>query len=550
MNSLSRTIGLPHLISDYDSLNRNRAKPPKTVNKFTKKCSSCAMAKTQQMACILMCEVFAMSQCINSLMELTAIPAISKMQLKPILQIYNQLTPILANNADEPFFKKSSDELNELTQCIEERALRLVQTNAQLIHENKKPGDHEARLTALFENMSNGIAVYRFIDDANDFIITDLNKAAERIENINRKEVIGQKLSSVFPFSAQAGLHDVLKRVSETGLTETHTMAIQTENHISQWRENYVCKLPNGEVAVVFNDVTHRKNAEMTLQLTQFSVNHCADSLYWISADGHIKYVNDSSCKFLGYSREKLLTLTVADIDALYSAESWVFHWQTLKEKGAINLETIYRTQQGKQISVDISANYLLFEGEEYYCGFVRDISERKALQTELERQAQLDYLTGIANRRYFMEQSEMELARTARYGGALSVFMLDIDHFKQVNDNHGHTAGDRVLERVGGIFADILRETDIPGRLGGEEFAVLLPETDLEKAVEVAERLRSYIAESPIFFESGALPLSISVSIGVTTLQDHNGNINDLLNRADQALYRAKSAGRNRVCK
>jgi len=499
-------------------------------------------------------EVNAISHCINSLLELTAIPTVSKVQLEPILQIYNQLMQILANNTYEPFFKQSPDELenlkNGLSQCINERAIRLIQTNAQLIQENKIPGDHEARLTALFENMSSGIAVYCFLDEANDFIITDLNKAAERIENIKREDVIGQKLSSVFPFSAQPGLHDLLKRVSETGQTETHTMAIQTENNRSDWRENYVCKLPNGEVAVVFNDVTHRKNADMTLQLTQFSVNHCADSLYWISADGQIKYVNDSSCRFLGYSREKLLTLSVSDIDAHYSPESWLFHWQALKEKGAINLETVYRTQQGHQISVEISANYLLFEGQEYYCGFVRDISERKALQTELERQAKLDYLTGIANRRHFMEQAETELARTARYGGDLSVFMLDIDNFKQVNDNHGHTVGDRVLQKIGGIFADILRETDIPGRLGGEEFAVLLPETGLEKAFEVAERLRTFIADSPIFLESGLIPLSASVSIGVATLQNHEGTINDLLNLADQALYRAKSAGRNRVCK
>ena len=126
----------------------------------------------------------------------------------------------------------------------------------------------------------------------------------------------------VFPFSAQQGLSDVLKRVSETGQIETHTMAIQTENHRLDWRENYVCKLPNGEVAVVFNDVTLRENANMTLQLTQFSLNHCADSLYWISADGQIKYVNDSSCRFLGCSREKLLTLSVSDIDVHYSTES------------------------------------------------------------------------------------------------------------------------------------------------------------------------------------------------------------------------------------
>lgn len=173
---------------------------------------------------------------------------------------------------------------------------------------------------------------------------------------------------------------------------------------------------------------------------------------------------------------------------------------------------------------------------------------QRHELQQELERQARTDSLTGLPNRRHFLDFATQELARTARYGGRLSVLMLDVDHFKKVNDTYGHKVGDLALQRLADICRDALREIDITARLGGEEFAVLLPETDSTHALEAAERLRTTIAAARIPLEQG-LPLHFTVSIGVATLDGAATNIDTLLNRADKALYEAKRAGRNRVC-
>lgn len=181
-------------------------------------------------------------------------------------------------------------------------------------------------------------------------------------------------------------------------------------------------------------------------------------------------------------------------------------------------------------------------------CGISTDITELKALQEKLAIQAHQDYLTGLSNRRFFLEQGETELARAQRYGNTLSLFMLDIDHFKVINDTHGHKAGDLVLQRLSQIMRETLRTVDLIGRIGGEEFAVLLPETNLQAAFEVAERLREKIATSDVILEGG-LPLRFTVSIGITALQPHDTNLDILLNEADRALYRAKSAGRNQVC-
>jgi diguanylate cyclase (GGDEF)-like protein len=173
---------------------------------------------------------------------------------------------------------------------------------------------------------------------------------------------------------------------------------------------------------------------------------------------------------------------------------------------------------------------------------------ENRRTYEELEHRAYSDYLTGLANRRYFLKLAETELERALRYGGKLSILMLDIDHFKQVNDTYGHKVGDLVLTKLAEVSLATLRDVDTIGRVGGEEFAILLPETTDLQAVDAAERLRNALSAARVILEGG-LPLHFTVSVGVTTLNDKETNIDTLLNQADQALYQAKNQGRNRVC-
>ncbi|SDH12028.1 sensor domain-containing diguanylate cyclase [Propionivibrio dicarboxylicus] len=180
--------------------------------------------------------------------------------------------------------------------------------------------------------------------------------------------------------------------------------------------------------------------------------------------------------------------------------------------------------------------------------GTVQDISDRKAIENQLERLAQIDTLTGTYTRRQFMALAERELARAIRYSSMTSVMMVDVDKFKGVNDSFGHQMGDRVLRELGQLFATALRETDFVGRLGGEEFAVFLPETDLPLAVEVAERLRKAVEQLVLPLEGGEV-LNVTVSIGVAPFSGVVANIDSPLADADKALYEAKRSGRNRIC-
>jgi diguanylate cyclase (GGDEF)-like protein/PAS domain S-box-containing protein len=173
---------------------------------------------------------------------------------------------------------------------------------------------------------------------------------------------------------------------------------------------------------------------------------------------------------------------------------------------------------------------------------------ENRAAQEELEHRAYYDYLTNLANRRYFIERAESELHRAQRYQTALSMIMLDIDHFKKINDEFGHKMGDKVLQALAKTALATLRDADVIGRIGGEEFAIYLPETHSEQALDVAERLRAALAETSISV-NGTPAIQFTVSIGITTLDKNNGVIDSLLQQADKALYQAKKNGRNRVC-
>jgi diguanylate cyclase (GGDEF)-like protein len=174
----------------------------------------------------------------------------------------------------------------------------------------------------------------------------------------------------------------------------------------------------------------------------------------------------------------------------------------------------------------------------------------RRQHETErrLSMQVDTDELTGAASRRHFFALAQAELDRQRRYGGPLSLLMLDIDHFKEVNDTHGHRAGDRVLCRLVGVCAEIVRRVDFVGRVGGEEFAILLPETGTEQAIAVAERLRAAVSQARVVREEGP-PICVTASLGVATAKEAGENLDTLYSRADTALYAAKHGGRDRVC-
>jgi diguanylate cyclase (GGDEF)-like protein len=192
-----------------------------------------------------------------------------------------------------------------------------------------------------------------------------------------------------------------------------------------------------------------------------------------------------------------------------------------------------------------------IFFGIAWTFGFVMLNSERleadlRNAQDKLRKMATTDFLTGIANSRLFSEAGEREVQRARRYKRPLALLMIDLDHFKKVNDKYGHAIGDKILVTFAGICKKCLRRVDVFGRLGGEEFAILLPETDVSGGRKFAERLRATVEKNRIKVEGKAF--HITISIGVTELLPAEDRLEAVLKRADDTMYEAKRQGRNQV--
>jgi|GEM_PF-1446781 len=221
-------------------------------------------------------------------------------------------------------------------------------------------------------------------------------------------------------------------------------------------------------------------------------------------------------------------------------------HIQRAMDRGSHLFEWTHRRRDGGIFPAEVMLSVLGLEGKKYVQALVRDITERKSHENRLKHLAATDPLTSIDNRRSFFEKAEYEISRSRRYSYPLSFLMIDIDHFKSINDAHGHFFGDMVLRSLVEKTRQVLRESDILGRLGGEEFAVILIDADRDRALEVAHRLRNEISTTRVSMDNTTADFTIS--IGLTSLMENDDNAQDPLKRADSAMYESKRMGRDRV--
>lgn len=303
-------------------------------------------------------------------------------------------------------------------------------------------------------------------------------------------------------------------------------------------------------------NISDRKTTEEAIKASERKLRALADSAYdaiiMVDTNGYISFWNDAAENLFGYLESEALGRRVHDLIALpedrAKGEKGMFQFAITGKGPVVDAvqETTALRKDGTTIPVERSVSGFRLGDSWYAVATIRDITERKATEAKLRELATTDSLTGLNNRRRFMELSEREFARSVRYERPLAMFMLDIDHFKDVNDTYGHDVGDDVLRSLAETAVMALRGADILGRLGGEEFGVLLPETDESSAMEVAERLRRSIENTSISTREHTL--KITVSIGVSTLKKDTSSVQDLLKHADVALYDAKQSGRNRV--
>lgn len=271
--------------------------------------------------------------------------------------------------------------------------------------------------------------------------------------------------------------------------------------------------------------------------------------LYLLDASGAIVEVSDMWLALFGYDRERVIGRNARDFMSTKAREAFLaVRDRFWADGGCRDYPCQFMTSGGQAVDVLISA---AIESDpsgrpvRVRCVLI-DVTRQLKLQTELEQQAHIDSLTAIPNRRFFCERLETEIIRARRYARPLSMLLFDVDRFKLINDRYGHQIGDQALMQVAAITRQTIRDCDVVGRLGGEEFAVILPETNSANAFRAAERLRFVIESSAVLIDEGR-SVTLTVSVGVTTFDDST-TAQEALTQADTAMYAAKRSGRNRA--
>ncbi|SMN12022.1 GGDEF domain protein [uncultured Candidatus Thioglobus sp.] len=270
---------------------------------------------------------------------------------------------------------------------------------------------------------------------------------------------------------------------------------------------------------------------------------------------GNVLYLNFATELLFGYSEAELLGKHVHDIFPTYN----------LRKKANLAFKKFQKTgngellgnflratalhKDGRAIDIQFTINTVETDGKTFIFSLIQDISDIIDMDNKnslLETLATTDELTRIFNRRAFFTQAGSAFSLAIRHKEPFSFLMIDLDHFKNINDKYGHDAGDHALQEFADIVSRAIRSEDIFGRIGGEEFCIAMVKTAKEVALVTAERIRKKIAESKISYEGSICDMTISIGLSVITTE--NDKLSDVLKRADKALYEAKDAGRNKV--
>lgn len=451
---------------------------------------------------------------------------------------------------------------------------------------------NETRFRELFNNMSSGVAVFEAKNlAADDFIFVDFNRSAERIEKIRKEQVIGRSVLEVFPGAREFGLLSLLQRVWLTGRPEHLPASLYKDNRISGWRSNYLYKLPSGEVVSIFEDVTAKKLAEDKLafesamnaavaRISRMIIS--SDSLKDISSVmleeililtgskyGMIDLVTPHANKLtaMAFSPElnSISPLLEEGADFVHSPTGfvrWVLENKNsilsnspsadYQEKGLLDGPTsvtrllavpaMFSNEILGVITVtDSPNNYEKHDLDtiEQFASLLALAAQKKQDQDHIAHLAHHDPLTGLINRHLFPDRLAQAMILSQRHHKKIGILYVDLDKFKQINDSHGHLAGDTVLKEVAVRLRSVLRDSDTVARMGGDEFVIILHDISSKSVVKnIAQKIIDLMA-TPILFNETSF--TVTASVGISIYPDDDKQIDALLQKADKAMYQAK---------
>jgi diguanylate cyclase (GGDEF)-like protein/PAS domain S-box-containing protein len=394
------------------------------------------------------------------------------------------------------------------------------------------------------------------------------------------EELLGRNLRDVFPAETAEAFRGVMEQVLDTKQNKQIEYQLMV-NGRSVWFQTTLSPLNADSTLWVAHDISNRKQAEQALQTAEANYRSIFENatvgIYQSAPRGGFLSVNPIMARIFGYDSPEEMLSSIASIEKQYyvnPADRHEFQRLLLEQGEVRELITENRRKDGGHIWVqenaraikDGNGNILRYEG------FITDITERKQAEDELRRAKEAletanldllesvererllactDGLTGLCNHRYLFELAEREFHAAVRYQRSLTFLMFDMDGFKQVNDTLGHAAGDKLLVRVAQTVVAQVRASDVVARYGGDEFIVLLPHASASQALPIAERIRASVEGLRLdASHADEEPLAITLSIGISEMQHmpSDENVERIIQRADDALYKAKRSGRNRT--
>ena len=412
-----------------------------------------------------------------------------------------------------------------------------------------------ARLTAIFQHAHNAILLA-----SDDGRYIDANPAACKLLGYSHASLVGRTVADQLA-PDQTSPIDAWASFLEAGSTSGHVRLRRSDGQVVEAHYNAVAHVQPGVHLSVLSDMTdalrhQQRQQELTALMDMAMMD--ADLVFWdldLRA-GRMHSVNSHWHAMLGYQPGEVPD-TVRAWDALVhpdDATKRILAWEAhlLGNTATYEVEFRIRHKQGHWVWMQVRGRVVdrAPDGEPLrVAGLRMNISRRKETEARLEGLAHTDALTGVLNRRRFTDLAADELSRALRHGTSVALLMIDLDHFKSVNDRLGHAGGDAVLRSFAATAEGVMRQGDVFGRVGGEEFAALLPQTGPEGAVVLAERLRQRILAEPATVSGRVLPFTVSIGVAAWNAADGaQASIDRLMVAADRALYAAKGQGRDRV--
>jgi diguanylate cyclase (GGDEF)-like protein/PAS domain S-box-containing protein len=434
---------------------------------------------------------------------------------------------------------------------------------------NRKASEEHARFIAAAETSPDAFficdSVRNSAGDVVDFRYLYVNSHAEKLLKTSREALINQDMCVLFPENRTGGLFDKYRRVVHTDEPLCEEFSLRLDDGKEKWLRQRVTKLGDG-VAITTSDATEIKESEERYRsLSSFSNSVFENAPYSIietDPEGIIRAMNGAAEKLTGYSREEVVGKTA--ITALHDSRELTRRPDETAPSDEVGLEGFdllaakaargevderewtYIRKDGSTLPVHVAVTAVQ-TGADEISGFVAmasDITERKQLMTYLNHMASHDQLTGLPGRTLLRERIAEAIEKAMLHGRKVAVFVIDLDHFKRMNDSLGHRAGDEVLVGMAERMRESLRRSDTLGRLGGDEFVVVMPHIATLADVErCAKRLVDRVSSTA---QVGDLEVNLTASVGVCVYPDFAEDVDSLLERADAATYAAKENGRN----